>query len=48
MVKKKKDIIFNDHTFKFQKQGRRGYHQLPATLMDGKLSYPTTIILSTD
>ena len=44
----KKDIIFNDHTFKFQKQGRRGYHQLPATLMDGKLSYPTTIILSKD
>jgi thioredoxin-related protein len=44
----KKDIIFNDHTFKFQKQGRRGYHQLPATLMDGKMSYPTTIILSKD
>ena len=44
----KKDIIFNNHTFKFQKQGRRGYHELPATLMDGKLSYPTTIILSKD
>ena len=44
----KKDIIFNDHNFKFQKQGRRGYHQLPATLMDGKMSYPTTIILSKD
>ena len=44
----KKDIVFNNHTFKFQKQGRRGYHELPATLMDGKLSYPTTIILSED
>ncbi|KGL58852.1 thioredoxin family protein [Polaribacter sp. Hel1_85] len=42
----KKDIIYNGHTFKFQKEGRRGYHQLPATLMDGKLSYPTTIFLS--
>jgi thioredoxin-related protein len=42
----KKDIIFRGHTFKFQKEGRRGYHQLPATLMDGKLSYPTTLFLS--
>jgi len=42
----KKDIIFNEHTFKFQKEGRRGYHQLSATLMNGKLSYPTTIFLS--
>ncbi|WP_288956328.1 DUF255 domain-containing protein [uncultured Polaribacter sp.] len=42
----KKDIIFKDYTFKYQKEGRRGYHQLPATLMNGKLSYPTTIFLS--
>lgn len=42
----KNDIIFNDHTFKFQKQGRRGYHELSASLLNGKLSYPTTIFLS--
>lgn len=42
----KKDIVFNDHTFKFQKEGRRGYHQLAATLMNGKMSYPTTLFLS--
>lgn len=42
----KKDITFNDHTFKFHKQGRRGYHELAAALMNGKLSYPTTIFLS--
>lgn len=42
----KKDITFRGHVFKFQKEGRRGYHQLSATLMDGKLSYPTTIFLS--
>lgn len=42
----KKDIVFNNHTFKFQKQGRRGYHQLPATLLNGKLSFPTTVFLS--
>jgi thioredoxin-related protein len=42
----KKDIIYKSHTFKFQKSGRNGYHQLSASLMDGKLSYPTTILLS--
>lgn len=42
----KKDITFKDHTFKFKKEGKRGYHELSATLMNGKLSYPTTIFLS--
>ncbi|AQS93871.1 DUF255 domain-containing protein [Polaribacter sp. BM10] len=44
----KKDITYNGHTFKFQKSGRRGFHQLPATIMNGKLSYPSTIFLSED
>ena len=42
----KNDIIYKEHTFKFQKNGRRGFHQLPASLMNGKMSYPTTIFLS--
>lgn len=42
----KKDVTFKNHTFTFQKEGKRGYHQLAATLMNGRLSYPTTIILS--
>lgn len=41
----KEDITYKGHTFKYQKNGRRGYHQLSASLMDGKLSYPTTIFL---
>ena len=44
----KKDIVYKEYTFKYQKEGRRGYHQLPATLMNGKLSYPTTIFLTKD
>ncbi|WP_298878770.1 DUF255 domain-containing protein [uncultured Polaribacter sp.] len=44
----KKDIIYKNYTFKFQKEGRRGYHQLPATLMNGKMSYPTTLFMSVD
>ncbi|AUC86321.1 thioredoxin [Polaribacter sp. ALD11] len=42
----KEDIVYKDHTFKFQKNGRKGFHQLPATLLNGKLSYPTTIFLT--
>jgi thioredoxin-related protein len=42
----KKNIVYKDQTFKFQENGRRGFHQLAAALMNGKISYPTTIFLS--
>ncbi len=42
----KKDITFNGHTFKFQQQGRSKFHELAAALMEGKLSYPTTIFMN--
>lgn len=41
----KEDIVYNDYAFKFQKNGRRGYNEFAATLLDGKLSYPTTVFL---
>ena len=42
----KEDITFKDYTFKFKENGRRGYHELAAALMNGKLSFPTTIFLT--
>ncbi|TMM32268.1 DUF255 domain-containing protein [Polaribacter aestuariivivens] len=42
----KKDIVYKNHTFKYQKSGRTAYHELAVTLMNGKLSYPTTIFLN--
>ena len=42
----KKPITYKDYTFKFKSQGRTGYHELSALLMNGKLSYPMTVILS--
>ena len=42
----KKDITFKNHTFKFKNEGRRGYHELAAALMAGKMSYPTTIFMN--
>jgi thioredoxin-related protein len=41
----KKDIVFKGRTFKFVPSGYRGYHELPAELMNGKMSYPTLVFL---
>ena len=41
----KGDITVGDRTYKFVDEGRRGYHQLPAEMMGGKMSYPTIIFL---
>ena len=44
----KEDITFRNHTFKFVPNGRRGYHELAAWLLQGKLSYPTVVFLDED
>lgn len=41
----KDDIVFRDHTFKYVAQGRRGYHELAASLLQGKMSYPTVVFM---
>lgn len=41
----KEEITFREYTFKFRKEGRTGFHELAAALMDGKLSYPTTVFM---
>ncbi|WKD85996.1 Thiol:disulfide interchange protein DsbD [Polaribacter huanghezhanensis] len=42
----KDPITYKDYTFKFNQQGNTKYHELSAALQNGKLSYPTTIILN--
>lgn len=42
----KEDITYKDHTFKYKKESRTEYHELSAALLEGKLSYPTTIFMS--
>ena len=42
----KEPITYKDYTFKFAQQGKTKYHELSAALLNGKLSYPTTIILN--
>lgn len=41
----KKDITFRGRTYKFIAQGHRGYHELPAELLQGRMSYPTLVFL---
>lgn len=44
-AEQKEDITFNGHTFKFVASGRKGYHELAASLLNGKLSFPTVVFL---
>lgn len=41
----KEPIDFKGKTFKFVPKGRNGYHELAAVLMNGRLSYPTSVFL---
>ena len=42
----KEDITYKGYTFKLKGEGRSKYHELSAALMEGKLSYPTTIFMT--
>lgn len=45
-AEQKEEINFAGHKFKFVANGRRGYHELAAALLDGKMSYPTVVFLN--
>lgn len=40
-----KNITFKNKVYKYVSQGARGYHELAAVLLNGKLSYPTSVYL---
>ena len=39
------DILFNNKTYHFRKNGARGYHELAAELLNNRLSFPTVVFL---
>ncbi|MEO9257871.1 MAG: DUF255 domain-containing protein [Crocinitomicaceae bacterium] len=45
-AEQKEDITFNDHIFHYVTQGNRGYNEIASVLLDGRLSYPSMVILS--
>ncbi len=44
-AEQKEDITIGDQTYKFVAQGRRGYHELAAVLLNGKMGYPSVVFL---
>jgi thioredoxin-related protein len=44
-AEQKEDIEFMGNTFKFVPQGKRGYHELAAALLQGQMSYPTVVFM---
>ena len=47
-AEQKEPIEFGGKIYTFVPSGRRGYHQLAAALLQGKLSYPTVVFLDED
>ena len=45
-AEQKGDVVVGETTYKFVAEGRRGYHELAAALMNGKMSYPTYVFLN--
>ncbi len=41
----KSSITFGGQTYKYIKNGSRGYHELAVALTEGRLSYPTVVFL---
>lgn len=44
-AEQKEAITFKGETFNYQKSGRSGVHELAYALLQGKLSYPSTVFL---
>lgn len=47
-AEQRETIVYKDTEFKFIPQGKKGYHQLAAAILQGKMSYPSTVILDKD
>lgn len=45
-AEQKEDITLMGDTFKYIAQGTRGYHELAAVLLNGKMSYPSVVFLA--
>lgn len=45
-AEQREPIKFHGKTFKYVAQGTRGYHELAAALLNGKMSYPTVVFLT--
>lgn len=44
-AEQQQDITFKDKTYRFKKNGARGFHELAAEWLNNRLSYPTVVFL---
>ena len=44
-AEQKEEILYKGHTLKYVGQGRRGYHELAYSLLDGRMGYPAFVYL---
>jgi thioredoxin-related protein len=44
-AEQKEDITIGNQTYKFVDNGRRGYHELAALLLNNQLSFPSTVFI---
>jgi thioredoxin-related protein len=44
-AEQKENVTIGDKTYKFVAQGRRGYHELAAVLLNGNMGYPSVVFL---
>lgn len=45
-AEQREPVTFNNYTFKFIPRGAKGYHEFAATLLNGKLSYPSVVFMN--
>lgn len=47
-AEQKEEINYKGHTLKYVGKGRRGYHELAYSLLDGRMGYPAFVYLAED
>lgn len=47
-AEQKNQVVHDNYTFKFVDNGRRGFHELAYSLLNGRMSYPSFVYLDED
>lgn len=47
-AEQKEAITFQGHTFNFKKGGRRGSHELASALLNGRMSFPSFVMMTSE
>ena len=47
-AEQKEEVLFKGKKFKFQQNGRRGYHEFAAEALNGRLGYPSLVVFDSN